>query len=80
MVCLSGNEIREIARVGIYLEAQMGCAQDMEWAVDRDLPFPQNIFQLQVRPAKVQKKPQASTTDRILELIADRYIKPTSLA
>ena len=30
IACLSDEEIVEIARFGIYLEAQMGCAQDME--------------------------------------------------
>jgi pyruvate,water dikinase len=79
IACLRDEEIKEIAKVGLSLEKQMGCAQDMEWAIDRDLPFPQNIFHLQVRPAKVQSKPQQSTTDRMAELIAGRYLKPKSL-
>jgi pyruvate,water dikinase len=74
--CLRDQEIREIAKIAVFLEEQMGCAQDMEWAIDRDLPFPQNIFHLQVRPAKVQAKKQASATDRILDLIAARYQRP----
>jgi pyruvate,water dikinase len=77
--CLRDEEIKEIAKFGVFLEKQMGCAQDMEWAIDRDLPFPQNIFHLQVRPAKVQAKAQVSTTDRILDLIAGRYQRPQSL-
>jgi pyruvate,water dikinase len=28
----------------------------MEWVVDFDLPFPQNIFWVQARPAKFTKK------------------------
>jgi len=79
IACLRDEEIREIAKFAVFLEEQMGCPQDLEWAIDGDLPFPQNIFHLQVRPAKVQAKTQASTTDRILELIAGRYLKPRSL-
>ena len=78
IACLRDEEIKEVAKFGVYLEEQMGCAQDMEWAIERDFSFPENIFHLQVRPAKVQAKPQTSTTDRMLELIAGRYLKPKS--
>jgi pyruvate, water dikinase len=56
--CLSREEIREIARVSLEVEKHFNTPQDMEWAVDLDLPFPQNIFWVQARPAKVTKKKQ----------------------
>lgn len=74
--CLSEEEIKEIAKYALSLEEKMGCAQDMEWAIDPDLPFPRNIFHLQTRPAKVQARSQASTTDRIIDLIAKRFQRP----
>jgi len=74
--CLSDDEIQEIAKVALSLEERFGCAQDMEWAIDHDLPFPQNIFHLQTRPAKVQAKKPKSTTDQIVDLIAKRYHRP----
>jgi len=73
MPCVSDEEILEISRIAKAVERKLGCAQDMEWAVDHDLPFPENIFWLQTRPAKVQAKRQQSTTDQIVDLIAKRF-------
>ncbi len=63
----------EIVKTGKSVEKQLGCPQDMEWAIDGDLPFPQNIFWLQTRPAKVQVKKAVSATDRIMALLAKKY-------
>jgi len=76
MPCLDDHEVVEVAKLAITLEEKLGCAQDVEWAIDQDLPFPRNIFHLQTRPAKVQMKKPVSTTDRILDLLAKRYHKP----
>lgn len=65
--CLSDEEVREIARVGLVAERKLGVPQDMEWAVDKDLSFPQSIFYLQTRPAKIAKK--KSSLDQILHLM-----------
>jgi pyruvate,water dikinase len=70
---LSYEEISEIARLAIRLESQLGSPQDIEWAIDLDFSFPQNIFLLQTRPAKVVIRTQESTTDRIIDLIAKIY-------
>ncbi len=75
MPCLDDKEVVEVARLAIILEQELGSPQDVEWAIDQDLPFPQNIFHLQTRPAKVQAKKPVSTTDRIIELLAKRYKK-----
>ncbi len=73
MPSLSDEEVIEIVKVGKSVEQRLGCAQDMEWAVDADLSFPGNIFWLQTRPAKVQAKKALSTADRIVDLLAKRY-------
>ena len=73
MPSLSDEEVIEIVKTGKSVEKQLGCPQDMEWAIDGDLPFPQNIFWLQTRPAKVQVKKAVSTTDRIMDLLAKKY-------
>jgi len=75
MPCLDEKEIIEISRLAMVLEQNLGCPQDVEWAVDHDLPFPRNIYHLQTRPAKVQAKKPLSTTDRIIDLLAKRYHK-----
>jgi pyruvate,water dikinase len=71
--CLDAEEIKEIVKLAIILEERLGYPQDIEWAIDLDFPFPQNIFFLQTRPAKVVIGTQASTTDRIIDLIAKTY-------
>ena len=73
MPCISDEEIIEISRIAKTVEKKLECAQDMEWAIDQDLPFPESIFWLQTRPPKVQAKKQKSTTDQIVNLIAKRF-------
>jgi len=49
-LCLTEAEVIELARMGIQIEAHYGTPQDIEWAIDKDLPFPQNAFATQARP------------------------------
>jgi len=51
--CLGREEIIELARLGKRIEQHYGSAQDIEWAIAKDLPFPQNIFIVQTRPETV---------------------------
>lgn len=73
MPCISDEEILEIARVAKAAEKTLGGPQDMEWAVDQDLPFPESLFWLQTRPAKVGIRKPESSTDRIIDLMAKFY-------
>jgi pyruvate,water dikinase len=73
MPCISDEEILEIARVAKAAEKTLGGPQDMEWAVDQDLPFPESLFWLQTRPAKVGIRKPESATDRIIDLMAKFY-------
>jgi len=43
------------------MEKYFGAAQDIEWAVDKDLPFPQNILILQTRPETTVSKREAKS-------------------
>jgi pyruvate,water dikinase len=54
--CLNEEELLEIARIGKEIERYFGMAQDIEWAVDMDLPFPDNVFVLQTRPAQLKEE------------------------
>ena len=55
---LVDDEITQLAWMGKQIEKHYGKAMDIEWAVDKDLPFGGNIFILQARPETVwsQKK------------------------
>jgi pyruvate,water dikinase len=49
--CLSEDEVRYICAQAARIEdAEGGVPQDVEWAVARDLPFPDSVFLLQHRP------------------------------
>ena len=51
--CLKDEEILKLAEVGKSIERHYGRAQDVEWAIDRDLSFPENLFIVQSRPETV---------------------------
>ena len=42
-----------MARVARIIEKHYGRAMDIEWAVDSDFEFPENIFIVQARPETV---------------------------
>jgi pyruvate,water dikinase len=51
--CLSDEEMLELARQSKRIEKYFGVAQDIEWAIDQDLPFPKNVLFVQTRPETV---------------------------
>ena len=70
--CLSDEEIIEIARIAKETEARLNAPQDMEWAIDQDLPFPESLFWLQTRRAKVAAKKIESASEHIADLLAKK--------
>ena len=59
VACLRPEEITELTRLGTVIEEHYGMPQDIEWAIDRDLSFPQNVFILQSRPETVWSQREA---------------------
>jgi len=55
---LMDDEITQLAWMGKQIEKHYGRAMDVEWAVDKDLPFGGNIFILQARPETVWSQKQ----------------------
>jgi pyruvate,water dikinase len=51
--CITDNEIGKIAELAKVIEKHYGKPQDIEWAIDRDTSFPENIFITQSRPETV---------------------------
>jgi len=56
---LTDEEVVELAKIAKRIEQHYGSAQDIEFAVDRDLPFPQNLFIVQSRPETVWSMKEA---------------------
>ncbi len=54
--CLDDVELAELARIAKSVEQHFDAPQDMEWAIDPDIGFPENIFWVQTRPAKYAKE------------------------
>ncbi len=51
--CLEDTEIAELVDTAKVIESHYGKAMDIEWAIDKDLSFPENIFIVQARPETV---------------------------
>ncbi|MGC8543806.1 MAG: phosphoenolpyruvate synthase, partial [Vulcanisaeta sp.] len=60
---LTDEEVIALARIGIELERRFGYPVDVEWAVDADAKFPNNIVVLQVRPETVHSTGRAKVTE-----------------
>ena len=72
-LCLSDPELVEIVRLGKISEAHYQSAQDLEWAIDVDLPFPENVFLVQTRPVTSAGKPKQSNTDIIIDMMSSLF-------
>ena len=69
--CLSDEEAKAIAKLGKSLEEHFGVPQDVEWAIDEDLPFPESVILLQTRAEVIAQK--KSPVDQIVDLMLNRF-------
>lgn len=70
--CLDKEEILENTRVAKYIENHFSQPQDLEWVIDSDLPFPNNIIWLQARPAKYFQTTK-DTSEYLASLMTDLF-------
>ncbi len=61
--CLTDEEIIRLAELARTIEQHYGKAQDIEFSIDRDLPFPENVFIVQSRPETVWSVKKPSTIE-----------------
>jgi len=77
--CITDEEITKLAELAKRIEQHYGKSQDIEWAIDRNMKFPENVFIVQSRPetvwsvkveetAKIEEKPAKQLSD--LQVIA----------
>jgi pyruvate,water dikinase len=71
--CLRDDEAKEIGKLAIVLESHFGAPQDVEWAIDQDLPFPKNIILLQTRPEIIAQK--KAPVDQVVDLMMNMFSK-----
>ena len=53
ITCLSDQEIFTLTEFAKRIEKHYGKPMDIEWAIDQDLSFPENLFIVQARPETV---------------------------
>ena len=59
--CMNDKELVELVKIAKRIEDHYGRAMDIEWAIDHDLAFPDNVFIVQSRPETVwSQKPKES--------------------
>ena len=74
--CINDVEIQKLAELAQRIEKHYGKPQDIEWAIDKDIPYPNNVFIVQSRPetvwsAKLEQAPatgEAEETKRAEQL------------
>jgi len=59
--CLTDDELLELARHGKSIEKHFGMPQDIEWVIDKDLPFPQNVLFVQAREETIWSKKETES-------------------
>jgi pyruvate,water dikinase len=50
---LNEEEVIRLTEIALRIEQHYGSAQDIEFSIDQDLPFPKNMFIVQTRPETV---------------------------
>lgn len=72
--CITDEEAVKLAEFAKNLESHYGMPQDLEWAIDGDQQFPQNIVLLQTRPITVsRKKKKGEDTAYIVDLMLQMF-------
>jgi len=62
IVCISDQEISKLTELAKRIEKHYGKPMDIEWAIDQDLSFPENMMLVQARPETVFGSKTAEAT------------------
>ena len=76
--CMEDREIKELVNIAKQIEAHYGREMDIEWAIDKDFSFPDNVFIVQARPETVwsQREVKSKIGDKTgLQLLMEQAMK-----
>jgi pyruvate,water dikinase len=85
---LTDDQVKAVARLARKAERHYGCPQDVEWAIDADVPGGQGVTLLQARPETVwSRRPRAPVAaggdpmaSIVATLLSPLHARPTSEA
>src|SRR4030043_146790 len=80
--CIEDQEVLELARYARKIEEYYGCPQDIEWAIDKQKPFPFNIYMVQSRPETVwsqKRKEPILGKKSIYELLMEKALSTVKI-
>ena len=76
--CLEDKEVKGLVKMAKHIEKHYGRPMDIEWAIDQDLQFPDNLFIVQARPETVwsQKEKKSKLGKKTgYQLLMDQAMK-----
>jgi pyruvate,water dikinase len=80
--CLADDEIKALVLAAKNIEQHYGRPMDIEWAIDKDISFPDNMFIVQARPETVwsQRKTESVIGGKTgLQLLKEQAMKRIKL-
>jgi len=81
--CIEDQEVLELVRYARKIEDYYGCPQDIEWAIDKQKPFPFNIYMVQSRPETVwsqKKKEPVLGKKSVYELLMEKALSTVKIS
>lgn len=82
-LCLADDEVIALAELGKRLEKRHGTPQDIEFAIDEELPAGQNLLLLQCRPetvwSTVERAPAFDPKEKMMSWITASITVPTKV-
>ena len=72
--CVTNEELMELCKVAKAIDLYYGKPYDIEFGIDSELPFPDNVIILQVRPESVWSKKEAAAKTEKKKDAMDRIV------
>ena len=72
---LTKEEVKKLAELALLIEKHYGRHMDIEWAVDADLSFPNNVFIVQARPETVWSARKAKAKEEAKAEVKGKTVK-----